>query len=146
MTPDSVFSLASTIALISWVLLFIFFPKELVYKILFSCIIILLALVYVCYIIPGIVNSPDGGFGSIAEVRSLFASDKALVAGWIHYLAFDLFVGMWITFDSRKQGINRWIILPCLIGTFVAGPFGLLLYFVIRGVFLKSVFQTPFSK
>ena len=76
--------------------------------------------------------SEDGGFGSLAEVKALFGVDALLLAGWIHYLAFDLFVGAWIVRDAQKEWISHWLVLPCLFFTLMAGPFGLLLYLVLR--------------
>jgi hypothetical protein len=86
----------------------------------------------------------SGGFGSIGEVRSLFLNDDALAAGWLHYLAFDLFIGAWIARDGTARGISGLIVLPCLPLTFLFGPAGLLLYLAIRLVFrrpLKEISQ-----
>ena len=74
----------------------------------------------------------DGGFSSFADVTKLFANPEALMAGWIHYLAFDLFVGAWICRTGRHDGIKFWIVLPCLPVTFMLGPAGFLLYAGIR--------------
>ena len=80
-------------------------------------------------------SPPEGaGFGSIAEVRALFASDAALAAGWVHYLAFDLFVGAWIARDARALGLSHGATLPALVLTLVFGPFGLLLHLLRRGL------------
>jgi len=68
-----------------------------------------------------------GGFGSLLEVRALFASDPALLAGWLHYLAFDLFVGLWIAERADARGLNRFIQAPLLFATFMFGPIGLLM-------------------
>ncbi|NNE05526.1 MAG: DUF4281 domain-containing protein [Xanthomonadales bacterium] len=78
-------------------------------------------------------DNPGGGFGSIAAVRMLFSSDWILLIAWLHYLAFDYFVGAWIVRDSRRVVINRWLVLPCLFFCLVAGPAGLLLYLGIQG-------------
>jgi hypothetical protein len=59
-------------------------------------------------------------------------SDGVLVAGWIHYLAFDLFVGIWIAVEADKRGFHRILQVPMLLGTFVFGPIGLLLFYVAR--------------
>ncbi|MDF1501932.1 ABA4-like family protein [Roseisolibacter sp. H3M3-2] len=75
-----------------------------------------------------------GGFGSIAEVRTLFAHDFALTGGWLHYLAFDLFVGTWIARHGVAEGVPALPILPCLALTFLFGPAGLLAFFVLRAV------------
>jgi hypothetical protein len=74
----------------------------------------------------------EGGFGSLAAVRSLFAGDSALLAGWIHYLVFDFFIGGWIVRDARRRDIRSLPVLPCLVLCFLAGPAGLLLYLAVR--------------
>ncbi len=77
--------------------------------------------------------SPQGGFGSIADVRLLFASDWLLLAGWVHYLVFDYFVGAWIVRDSQRKDVLPILVLPCLFFCFMAGPLGLLMYLALRG-------------
>lgn len=76
----------------------------------------------------------EGGFGSLAEVQQLFTSSSAVLAGWAHFLAFDLVVGAWICRKARQQGIRFWMIVPCLPATFLFGPVGFLLFTVIRGL------------
>ena len=97
----------------------------------------LLALAYGLLIWTGFGEAPDGGFGSIAEVRALFASDSALTAGWLHYLAFDLFVGSWIVADGIERRIPGLLILPCLPLTLLFGPLGLLLFILMRLAFTR---------
>lgn len=94
----------------------------------------LLAVAYVLLIWVGM-HAEGGGFGSIEEIRALFADDSALVAGWFHYLAFDLFVGSWIVRDGLERRIPAPLVLPCLPLTFLFGPTGLLLYFILRLAF-----------
>jgi hypothetical protein len=74
----------------------------------------------------------DAGFNSIGQVRALFSVDRALVAGWIHYLAFDLFIGSWQVRDARRLAIAHWIVVPCLLLTFLFGPLGLGAYLLLR--------------
>jgi hypothetical protein len=146
MNLEQVFSLASGIALLSWVLLFAFYQKNWVYKLLFSVVLMLLALVYVFFLGKGLIfGEAQGDFNSLAGVKTLMSSDQALLAGWIHYLAFDLFVGMWEAQDAKKRGVNRWLLLPCLLGTFMAGPFGLLLYFIFRSLKSSTLLQHPYQ-
>ncbi|MDW3223084.1 MAG: ABA4-like family protein [Paracoccaceae bacterium] len=76
----------------------------------------------------------SGGFGSFAEVQMLFNSASALMAGWIHFLAFDLVVGAWICRAARRQGIPFWLVLPCLPLTFLFGPAGFLAFMLVRGL------------
>lgn len=92
----------------------------------------ILAALYVALIVEGRSAFESGGFGSIEEVRALFANDSALAAGWLHYLAFDLFVGAWISRDGLDRGIPALLILPCLPLTFLFGPAGLMLYLALR--------------
>ncbi|MDX6693621.1 MAG: hypothetical protein QOF02_1224 [Blastocatellia bacterium] len=92
---------------------------------------LLLALVYL-YLVVVHFGESEGGFGTLAEVAKLFQNPYALLAGWIHYLAFDLFVGSWEVRDSQRLGIHHLLVVPCLALTFLFGPIGLLLYFALR--------------
>lgn len=73
-----------------------------------------------------------GGFGSLADVMALFTDPAIALAGWVHYLAFDLFVGAWITRRARRASIPHLLILPCLILTFLFGPAGFLAFVALR--------------
>ena len=95
----------------------------------------ILAVAYVPLIWTGLNEAQGGGFGSIEEIRALFANDSALVAGWFHYLAFDLFVGTWIVREGLKHNLPRLLLLLCLPLTFLFGPAGLLLFFALRAAF-----------
>ena len=81
----------------------------------------------------------EGDFNSLAGVRGLFQSDRLLLAGWIHYLAFDLFIGSWEVRDARRLGIPHLLVVPCLLCTLMAGPVGLALYFAVRGAARRTV-------
>ena len=73
---------------------------------------------------PG--KAPD--FSTIAGIRAIFASDGGVVTGWTHYLALDLFAGLWIAEESDRRSISRVVQAPVLLLTFLAGPAGLFLY------------------
>ncbi len=73
----------------------------------------------------------EGGFGSLAEVETLFASKPLLLAGWVHYLAFDMFVGAWIARRADAIGMSRLIQAPVLAMTFMLGPMGLLAFLML---------------
>jgi len=99
---------------------------------------VLLAVAYIALLASA--RDAHGGFNSIAQVRSLFQSDAALTAGWLHYLAFDLFVGSYIARDGVERIANTWarlILVPCLGLTFMFGPAGLLLYLGLRTAFFR---------
>jgi Mn2+/Fe2+ NRAMP family transporter len=79
---------------------------------------------------PGAPPAPLSDY-SVRGLRALFSSDGAIVVGWTHYLAFDLFVGAWITEDAARQEVSRWRLVPILLATFMAGPLGLILYYLL---------------
>jgi hypothetical protein len=72
-------------------------------------------------------------------VAALFENHWLLLAGWVHYLAFDLFIGSWEVRDAAKNGIAHWMVIPCLVLTFLFGPIGLLLYFLLRVARVRSL-------
>jgi hypothetical protein len=77
-------------------------------------------------------SESDAGIGSLAAISAAFANPRTLLVGWLHYLVFDLFVGAWEARDAQRYGVPHWLLLPCLLVTFMAGPMGLLLYLAIR--------------
>jgi hypothetical protein len=80
----------------------------------------------------------QGGFDSFEAVRQLFTSDLALLAGWLHYLAFDLLIGCHIDERAERAGISRLAVLPAFVLTFLFGPAGWLLYRVQEWFTLKA--------
>jgi hypothetical protein len=132
MTAEALFSLAGIAVLPGWLLL-IFLPRWKYSAQLVASVIVpaLLAALYAWLVVAHFGNS-DGGYGSLAEVRLLFGNDFLLLAGWVHYLAFDLFIGSWEVRDSERNGVHHLAVIPCLLLTFLFGPVGLLVYLIIR--------------
>ena len=97
-----------------------------------------LSMLYAGLIFAHVYTVEGGGFGSLAQVKILFDKDELLLAGWIHYLAFDLFIGGWIAVQADKLGINRLIQAPILAATFMFGPVGLALFLVMRAGFQRK--------
>jgi hypothetical protein len=138
-TPDQIFSIANLVALAGWVLLAVLPGRTWVTTVVTAVAIpALLAVVYVGIIATQWSRS-EGGFGSLAQVAQLFANPWLLLAGWVHYLAFDLFVGSWEVRDARVHGVPHWLVLPCLFLTFMFGPAGWLLYMGARAVRRKAL-------
>ena len=133
MNLETVFSMANTLVLPQW-LLMIFAPNwRWTQKIANSYIIpLLLAIVYACYIFSGIGEMDFRAFSTLAGVMKLFTIEQGVLAGWIHYLCFDLFTGTWIFKDSLEKGLNRIAVGLCLFFCFMLGPVGLLLYLGLR--------------
>lgn len=132
MTPDQLFSICNPLALVGWLILVFAGRMRWAAALVTGAIIpALFAILYAALIISHWGES-SGGFSTLAGVASLFGNKWLLLAGWIHYLAFDLFIGSWQVRDSARQGISHWLVIPCLALTFMFGPIGLLLYFILR--------------
>lgn len=138
-----VFSAVNVLALIAWVAL-IALPR---WPALLSALtylgVGLLCLIYaVCLIgvLSGFIPAGEGGadFTTIEGVRSIFASDVGVTIGWTHYLAFDLFVGIWIARDADAKFFSRIVQAPILLATFLAGPLGLLIWLIVREPYARS--------
>ncbi len=142
MDAESLFSLAGMLVLPGWALL-VFLPRWKFSATLVSAVVIpaLLGMLYAWLIAMHFGNS-EGGFGSLAEVRALFSNEFLLLAGWIHYLAFDLFIGSWEVRDSQRTGVHHLAVIPCLLFTFLLGPVGLLLYLAIRSGVSRRILLT----
>lgn len=134
-SADQLFSISNNLAMIGWLLLIIVPTWRYTQKIVQSCMIpILLSGIYLFLIITHFGEMQEGGFGSLSDLEILFSNRNLILLGWVHYLAFDLWIGTWEYNDAVKHGVNRWILLPCQLLTFFAGPVGLLLYLTIRNI------------
>lgn len=141
MTPELLFRLANPFAMAGWLVLIagivanrpwlrdklagIYWP-------------VILSAGYLVALLIGW-GSANGGFSTLGDVRLLFSNDWMLLAGWVHYLAFDLFIGAWIAGEAERAGVSRWFLIPILPLTFMFGPVGLLLFFVVKTAFAKAV-------
>ena len=134
MSLETIFSAANGLALLGWLLLALAPRWRFTQRVVLSgAASLLLAALYLGLLIVYFGDS-EGGFGSLAEVVKMFSQPPMVLLGWVHYLAFDLFIGAWELRDARARGVPHLALLPCLGLTFMLGPVGLLLYFVLRGV------------
>lgn len=128
MTLDLLFTVVTQGALILWVALALL-PRN---RVLTDLVIPVIAPAILGLLYLGLVlvaaASLEGGFGSLEAVRRLFRDPHLLLAGWVHFLAFDLFVGAWEARDARTLGISRWLLLPCLASTFLAGRYAFVVH------------------
>jgi hypothetical protein len=136
--PERLFSLASSVALVGWVIL-IFLPRRwnAIFFVPQYLIPFALGLLYAGLIFTNFFGA-EGGFGSLADVRLLFSKDEVLLAGWLHYLAFDLFIGAWIARQADAIGLPRLLQAPILVATFMFGPVGLALFLALRPLYRRS--------
>ena len=84
-------------------------------------------------------GSPDGSFFTLDGVMAIFTSRQTVIACWIHYLIFDLFVGAWEVRDAMRRGIRHLWVVPCLALTLMFGPLGLLAYLVLRATKARTL-------
>ena len=131
MEVSILFDWANSIALFAWALM-IFTPRWRYTRFLTNQMVIplLLAVAYLVLIFSNF-SMKSFDFSSLESVRSLFENDYLLLAGWIHYLAFDLMAGSWILIHALKQNIKHWWLILPLFFTFALGPIGLLCYYFI---------------
>lgn len=131
MNNDLVFQIVNGFAFLGWIPLFAapFWKHTLfVSRVM---IVLPLALFYTVFIFSGISDLDPRSFSSLEGVKALFSNDTALVTGWIHYLAFDLFVGTYIVQQGVQRNLPRWLFTLCLPFTFMFGPLGLLIFSII---------------
>ena len=131
MTIDAVFSACNLVAMAGWVLLLAAPRHRLAMRIAGTAIPLVLAGVYSALFVLHASES-SGGFSSLAGVAQLFGNHWLLLAGWVHYLSFDLFIGAWETRDALTRRVPRLLLAPCLVMTFMLGPIGLLCYHLVR--------------
>lgn len=126
MNPETTFQLANMVALSGWAVLLAspFFPRV-ADRVAGVFVPALLAVAYTGLILAFWTRA-EGGFGSLADVSLLFQTPELLLAGWLHYLAYDLFVGAWIVRRARSQGVRFLYVLPILPLAFLFGPIGYL--------------------
>jgi Domain of unknown function (DUF4281) len=139
MTADFLFSIANPLALIGWIILAAgvvlnrpFLRDDLAGRWLPLGFSLLYSLLIVLFFAKA-----EGGFDTLANVQRLFTSPWAALAGWVHYLAFDLFVGGWIARCVMERGMSRWLLLPLLPLTFLFGPMGLAGFEIVKLIFGK---------
>jgi hypothetical protein len=135
MNPDMIFQIASATAMAGWLVLLVspFIPK-LADRISGLIIPTLLSIAYTALILA-FLDRAQGGYDSLDNVMTMFTVREAVLIGWIHYLAFDLFIGAWEVRTGRAEGMPFLLVLPCLPLTFMFGPVGLLLFIVLRNIY-----------
>ena len=143
MSWSALFTLTNVVAFIGWAMLAFLPRSKAVNSVIMYACVGLLCLAYAAMFValfggladparvPG-APEPDLSDYSVAGLRALFMSDGGIVLGWTHYLAFDLFVGLWIARDADSKGFSRLVQMPILFFTLMAGPIGLLLWLVVR--------------
>lgn len=136
MTPEDLFRLFNLLALLGWVALAlgVVLRRDWLREVVaWRLVPLLLALAYAALLVLAPREGSGGGFGSLEAVAALFQSRWVLLAGWVHYLCFDLMVGCWITAEVLRRGLARAWLVPALPLTFLLGPLGLLVFWAAVG-------------
>lgn len=137
MTPDSLFQIANPLAMAGWLALALspLAPRP---ALLLAGVVVplILSLAYTGLILA-FWSGAEGGFATLAQMQTLFTDPHVALAGWLHYLAFDLLIGAWATRTARDEGIPHLFLLPCLALTFLFGPAGFLAFSALRLTFSR---------
>ncbi len=135
MNLETVFSLANGIMMLLWLglIVSVWWPKLQRPSIAAGqwLVPLLLGVAYIAFLIPAMMTS-SGSASSLAGVAALFGDERLMLAGWLHYLVFDFFVGVWILRTAVDESISRVLTTLTLPPTFLAGPLGLLLFVLVR--------------
>ena len=138
MTADQIFLICNASVVPGWLLL-VAAPRWVWTQRV--CAVLIPGLLAIAYITLFILNFDGlhGGFNSLNAVAYLFQNRNAVLVGWLHYLAFDLFIGAWEIRDAQRVKVPHLAVIPCLLLTFLFGPAGLLLYFLVRSAMKRGV-------
>jgi hypothetical protein len=133
---SNLYKLVNAVAAIGWVIL-IFLPNwNLADSAIKYGIVVGLSVfyIYILFIRKDIENEvyPKGNFTSLEGVINLFKNPRNLLAGWVHYLAFDLMLGIFIKAQANEIGMSHFLQIPCFILTFMLGPVGYLLFVILQ--------------
>jgi hypothetical protein len=138
MTADALFRLCNSVAMAGWLVLVVTGWSPRASRVVSSLITGLLVPALLCgfYLVLIFTHwgGHKGGFSSLSGVMLLFTDHWLVLAGWVHYLAFDLFIGSWQVRDAMRNRVPFILVLPCLGLTFLFGPIGLLLYLLLAGL------------
>ncbi|MBM3615362.1 MAG: DUF4281 domain-containing protein, partial [Alphaproteobacteria bacterium] len=132
MSADTLFTIANPLALLGWFALAVApLAPRLIDLFAGWFLPALLSLGYAVVMLVHFADAP-GGFQSLADVQALFTDADVALAGWVHYLAFDLFIGAWILRDARREGLAHWAVMPILPFVFLFCPAGFVAYVALK--------------
>lgn len=142
MDDETLFTAANLLVQLGWLLL-VFVPKWKYTRqvVLGGVVPIILSALYMYLILASWSDLDFSAFGSLAGLTAAFSNPSLVLVGWIHYLAFDLWVGTWEVRDAQDKGIPHLLVVPCLFFTLMLGPIGFLMYRLLRLIYAKKFLQ-----
>jgi hypothetical protein len=132
MTPDQLFSIANGVAMLCWIVLAVLPTRRWVTDSVTGIAAPAIFAIAYTAIVIAVFPHAEGSFSTLAGVSTLFSNPWLLVAGWLHYLAFDLLIGTWEARDAVSRGVPHWLLVPCLFLTLMFGPLGWGSYMAVR--------------
>ena len=142
-TTEDIFNIINLLVLLGWVPLFVFPFSKFTKKLVDGLFIPFILCFFYVYFLSQTKALFSADFSSLGGILDLFknSTEESAAAGWIHYLAFDYFVGCWIVNHSIEKGIPYFVFILPLIFTLFAGPFGLLLFLIIRLFYRRFILK-----
>lgn len=140
MPLDTLFQIASITAMLGWLVLLISpWAPRFADRVSGIAIPLLLSIGYAVGVVA-FWGLGEGGFDTLDNVAKLFTTREVVLVGWVHFLAFDLFVGAWEVRTARRDAIPFLLVVPCLVLTFLVGPLGLALFLALRFAMRRKLF------
>jgi hypothetical protein len=138
-TLHRIFQISNAIALLAWCAIVALPHWHLLDRVVFYSVVCLLCIIY-CYLIFAArsldTQKPSGSFTSLAGVVALFKTPRIVLAGWVHFLAFDLVLALMIRSDAAVHGIPHAALIPVYLLTLLLGPAGVLVYMALRWFYI----------
>jgi hypothetical protein len=140
---ETVFQLSSLLVMPFWLLMILLPHGRWTKRVMASLWTVgAAALLYATLVVPNLLFLLGQFLNpTLGAISTLLGQPQFALIGWIHFLAFDLFVGRWAYLDSREHGLSAWLVSPILFLILMFGPLGLLLYLVVRALLLRRTLQ-----
>lgn len=138
------FSIINLVVAPVWLAMMLFPRAKFTHRLVASPMLVLpIALVYVALVLPVLGEVlPAVVRPELDTIRELLGEERGATIAWVHFLAFDLFVGRWVFLDAQprlaQRKLSPWLLSPVLFCTLMLGPLGLTLYFALRATLLRS--------
>ena len=139
MNMETIFQLSNLLVMPFWFLMILLPHWQWTKRIMGSLwTVVPAALLYAVFVIPNMVGLlGDLANPTLGGISALLGTPQGATIGWVHFLAFDLFVGRWAYLDSRNHNFTAWLVSPILFFVLMFGPLGLLLYLAVRALLLR---------
>ena len=135
-TLSKLFKFTTIMAMMGWAILLLLPTWQWSDVVIKNGIVVILSVfyIYILFFHKNIAGEvyPKGSFKDLEGVINLFKNPKSVLGGWVHYLAFDLMVGLYIKTQANEIGMSHWLQIPCLFLAFMFGPAGYLLFFILQ--------------